>query len=256
VGVIANALFAQNYYFGPSKWHLGLMGHSWSLAVEEHFYLLLPIFLMGLMALRRGRADPFSAILYLFVPISGVCLAFRYFLLPPGVYRIVAPTHMRIDSLFAGVTLGYLYHFRPRWFANLTGHYALVVAFLCCLPAVFLSSWDRRMQTIGLTGLFVGFSFLLAWAIDRKPRSPIGMAVMERAARIGEYSYSIYLWHWILSLAFIQAKPSAMLFWSYITLSLAVGILISRLVEMPALALRNRVLPVSPAMTVSTVVLR
>jgi peptidoglycan/LPS O-acetylase OafA/YrhL len=250
-GVIANALFVQNYFFGPSKWHLGLMGHSWSLAVEEHFYLLLPVFLMGLMASRKGRADPFSAIPYLFIPVCVVCLALRYFLQPPGVYRIVAPTHMRIDSLFAGVTLGYLYHFRPRWFAYMTGHYALVVTFLCCLPAVFFSSWDRRMQTIGLTSLFVGFSFLLAWAIDRKPRSPVGMAVMQRAARIGEYSYSIYLWHWILSLVFIQAKPTAMLFWSYIALSLAVGIVISRLVEMPALALRNRILPVSPARTVS-----
>jgi peptidoglycan/LPS O-acetylase OafA/YrhL len=82
------------------------------------------------------------------------------------------------------------------------------------------------------------------------------MAVMERTTRIGEYSYSIYLWHWIPSLVFIQLKPTAILFWLYIALSLTVGILISRLVEMPALALRNRVLPVSPAMTVPTLALR
>jgi peptidoglycan/LPS O-acetylase OafA/YrhL len=245
-GVLANALFVQNYFFSPSKWHLGLLGHSWSLGVEEHFYLLLPLILMALIALRRRSVDPFSSIPTLFVAISATCLAFRYFFEPPGVYRIVAPTHMRIDSLFAGVTLGYLYHFKPSWFARLTGHYALIVFLICCLPAAFLSSWDRRMQTFGLTGLFVGFSFLLAWAIDRSPRNRAAKVLMRRLAEIGEYSYSIYLWHWILSLMFNQAPMTALFFWAYIVLSLAVGILMSKLIEMPMLVVRNRILPALP----------
>ncbi len=242
-GVLANALFVQNYFFSPSKWHLGLLGHSWSLGVEEHFYLLLPLILMGLIAFRKRSVDPFNSIPWLFVAISAVCLALRYFFEPPGIYRIVAPTHMRIDSLFAGVTLGYLYHFKPGWFARLTGHYALIVSLVCCLPAVFLSSWDRRMQTFGLTGLFVGFSFLLAWAIDRSPRNEAAKALMRHVAAIGEYSYSIYLWHWILSLVFNQAPATALFFWAYILLSLAVGILMSKLIEMPMLAVRNKILP-------------
>lgn len=243
-GVLANALFVQNYFFGPSKWHLGLLGHSWSLGVKEHFYLLLPLVLMGLIALRKRAVDPFSSIPWLCFAISIICLALRSFFEPPGIYRIVAPTHMRIDSLFAGVTLGYLYHFKPGWFARLTGHYALVVSLVCCLPAVFLSSWDRRMQTFGLTGLFVGFSFLLAWAIDRSPRNHVAKVVMKQLAAIGEYSYSIYLWHWILSLVFSLAPATALFFWAYIFLSLAVGILMSKLIEMPMLAIRNRILPV------------
>jgi peptidoglycan/LPS O-acetylase OafA/YrhL len=242
-GVLANAFFVQNYFFWPSKWHLAWMGHSWSLGVEEHFYLLLPILLIGLMALRKRSTDPFKSIPHLFILIAALCLAFRCLLQPPGVYRIVAPSHMRMDSLFAGVTLGYLYYFRPRCFATLTGHYGLVITFLCCLPAAFLSSWDRRMQTIGLTGLFVGFSFLVAWAVDRKPRSRLGATVMNCSAQIGQYSYSIYLWHWTLAIAFLQVKTTAAVFWSYIALSLAVGILASKAIEMPILALRNRVLP-------------
>ncbi len=40
-------------YLQP-KWN-----HTWSLAVEEHFYLLLPSLLAGLLWFRRGSADPF-----------------------------------------------------------------------------------------------------------------------------------------------------------------------------------------------------
>jgi peptidoglycan/LPS O-acetylase OafA/YrhL len=47
--IIADALFVQNY--ADSLWH-----HTWSLAVEEHFYILLPAVLAGMLRLDRRSA--------------------------------------------------------------------------------------------------------------------------------------------------------------------------------------------------------
>jgi peptidoglycan/LPS O-acetylase OafA/YrhL len=246
-GVLANALFLQNYFFEHSPWHVGLMGHAWSLAVEEHFYLVLPLLLIGLARSKRSSPDPFSAIPYLFLAIGLICLGLRCFTLPAGTYRVVAPTHMRIDSLFAGVLIGYFRCFRKESFRRLASPLALVLAGLFCLPAFFTTSESRWMQTFGLTGLYVGFSFLVAWAVAKKPMEGIAGTAAKAAAAVGRYSYSIYLWHWILSLLFWPVRTSVLAFWFYIALSIAVGIVMATLVEIPCLAVRERLLPAGQA---------
>jgi peptidoglycan/LPS O-acetylase OafA/YrhL len=244
-GVFANAVFLQNYFFQHSPWHLDLMGHAWSLAVEEHFYLILPLLLMGLGRLRRNADDPFSAIPYLLLAEGIVCLGFRYFTLPVGTFRVVARTHMRIDTLFTGVVIGYFYCFRKESFRKLSGPIAPVLAGLFCLPAFFTTSESRWMQTFGLTGLYVGFSFLVAWAVAREPiEGPAGIPA-KAAAAVGRYSYSIYLWHWLLSDLFWTVRASALAFWCYVALSISLGIVMATLVEIPCLTIRERLLPSS-----------
>ena len=238
--VAVSAVFAQNYYAGTTY---KLLAHTWSLAVEEHFYLLLPLLLMLFIAV-RGSREPFRAIPALFAALALLCLSFRCFMLPTQTDAHM--THMRIDSLFAGVTLGYLYHFRRTIFDRLAGHYALPLALALCLPVTLFDERAPGIQTFGLSGLFVGFSFLLAWAIVRTPRSSVGRAVCRVAARVGFYSYSIYLWHTILVDAFdYYPTLSAAKFWTYIATTVLVGIAMGHLVEMPYLALRERLFPPS-----------
>lgn len=137
----------------------------WSIAVEEHFYILLPVLLILLA--RRRSPNPFTAIPIIFVVLVVACLAFRYFELAPGQYAFM--THMRMDSLFAGVTLGYLYYFRPNLFDKISGRSALVGAIIFCLPAVLFPS--QAMQTLGLTSMLIGFGLLVAWSVGRSPRT-------------------------------------------------------------------------------------
>jgi peptidoglycan/LPS O-acetylase OafA/YrhL len=239
-GFATASLFVQSYFphQGPE-----MLGPTWSLAVEEHFYLLLPIVLMLLIAFTPKRpGNPMAAIPYLFIVLSVACLAARC-LSPDMNSHLVAnrATHMRIDSLFAGVTLGYFYHFRRSWFQKLTGNYALAVAFVCCLPAAFLEEGTFLMRTVGLSSLFVGFSFLVAWSVVRSPRSKWGQILVGSAAKIGVFSYSIYLWHRILSILFLHYYGnSALGFWLYIVAAIVLGVAMAKLVEMPSLALRDR----------------
>jgi peptidoglycan/LPS O-acetylase OafA/YrhL len=151
---------------------------------------------------------------------------------------------MRVDGLFGGVTLGYLNHFKPRWFAKLTGNYALPIAALLLSPVIFFEQQDHRIQRFGLTGIALGFIFIVAWAVVRTPESKMGQRVAAGFASIGLYSYSIYLWHTAIADAFISHPPSTFLkFWSYILCCIVGGMAMAYLVEIPYLRLRDRLFP-------------
>jgi len=215
-----------------------LLTHIWTLAVEEHFYVALPLLLILLTKLRRSR-DPFRAIPHLFIVAAALCLVFRWFC-PPD--RPPWATHMRMDSLFAGVFLGYLYHFRPSSFEKLAGYHSLVLAVAFCLPAAFLDARSRVMQSFGLTALFIGCGFLVAWSVGRTPKNVIGAAIAKIAAKVGFYSYSIYLWHTVVCEWFLW-KNTALAFWAYLVTAIVVGIAAATLIELPALALREKWFP-------------
>jgi peptidoglycan/LPS O-acetylase OafA/YrhL len=232
---IVASLFLRNYFPNNSPF----FAHIWSLAVEEHFYLLLPMVLALLSVLhRRSEREPFRLLPLIFAGAAIVCLGLRLVAGTPAAY--LWETHLRIDSLFGGVTLAYFYHFRQQWFERMTGHYALIIATLCCIPAVLLEERSRTMQTFGLTTLFVGFSFLVAWAVVRSPNTYLSSLAAKVAARIGFYSYSIYLWHRLLAFVFSPKSGSAAAFWIYMGLAIMVGISMSKLVEMPVLRLREK----------------
>ena len=55
----------------------GVWDHTWSLAVEEHFYIFLPIFLSILARLSSNREDPFRSIPRAAAVIAVLCLIFR-----------------------------------------------------------------------------------------------------------------------------------------------------------------------------------
>jgi len=237
-GFLACAAFLQNYLTKSPIVASGVFVHLWSLAVEEHFYLLLPALLV-LLATRKVR-DPFRAVPYIFAGLAAICLVLRVLTVRAGGQ--VWMTHLRIDSLFAGVTLGYFYSFRQEVFRKLTGHSALVFGVVFCSPALFLEGGSEFMKTVGLTGLLLGFSLIVAWAVDRRPRSSLGMAISKRAASLGFYSYSIYLWH-TYSVATFYPTRSVFSFWLGIGFALMLGYAMALLIELPFLRLRQRLFP-------------
>lgn len=205
---LSEMLYVQNY--GPFIWR-----HTWSLAVEEHFYILLPVFLLLLIRYSPNRDDPFRAAPWAFLAVAAACLGFRIatILRLSGsdlrewtVYRaVLATTHCRMDSLFFGVLLGYLQHFRPEALEELLGPARnrlalalLAVALLsCCL---FLSVQHPLMLTAGLTLLYLGFGAVLVLCLHVQGVLPKGFArpfeqMGKGFAYVGMYSYSIYLWH-------------------------------------------------------------
>ena len=100
------------------------------------------------------------------------------------------------------------------------------------------------MYTVGLTANLVGFSapLLLVCALN----SP-SLGGLRPLARIGFYSYSIYLWHWVIS----KLLPTSgfVSFWSYAAISIIIGIGAAKLIESPVLQFRDRYFPSRRAVT-------
>jgi peptidoglycan/LPS O-acetylase OafA/YrhL len=234
--IVASLFFVQNYL--PESLLPTIVGHTWSLAIEEHFYIALPLLFIALSYNRRR--EPFTPIPVIFVLTTITCLALRCFTMAPG--DTPWGTQLRVDSLFAGVMLGYLYHFRRTSFDRLTGNFALPIAAMCCLPAAFFNVQSRIMETVGLTALYIGFSFLLAWSVVRAPTNRVAQAFLAPLAKIGFYSYSIYLWHTFIGRAVEISSPSFGFgaFWLYVGLCIGIGIVLSKTVEHPYLALREK----------------
>jgi peptidoglycan/LPS O-acetylase OafA/YrhL len=225
---LADFTFMGAYF--PAFW-----GHGWSLSVEEHFYFALPlVLLLSLWARSRDlRWIPVA------LPIvCAICLVLRYrYALTHSTFYGITQSHLRIDSLFAGVTLGWLKHFRRLevrrpWIFAVLG-FALLIPTFVGLSAI-------AAATFGYLSLTLAFSCLLVAALNCD-----WLSHLKPLAKIGLYSYSIYLWHWPIAQLFAGTlRLSCVTFWIYLATSVFFGILMARSIESPALALRDRLLSV------------
>jgi peptidoglycan/LPS O-acetylase OafA/YrhL len=255
-------LFYQSYHW----W--GLWSHTWSLAVEEHFYILLPGLLLFLLWTQKQKVslNPFRVLPVVWAILAVLCLVERSYLayalsnVSSGYIRF--STHVRIDSLFFGVFLGYLHHFHPAALRTATAERWSRLLLLFC-SALLVSTCisfrvdSRFMLSFGLTALYLGFGGILILVLYSDHGETVGLrwrlqkfGLGDLLAYIGMYSYSIYLWHAMVTLHFRTflrliwpTVGNNAIFWGYIMTSLIAGVLLSRLIEYPALNLRDRFFP-------------
>src|ERR1044072_898451 len=237
---LPNLIFIQNYtgYWWP---------HSWSLAIEEHFYLLLPLLLIVLGRKSLKHKLP----LIIFLICSGVLLLRIATYLSGWVewQSFYYPTHMRLDALAFGVFLGYAHHYQPSQFISVARRWPLLLAAVPLIGIAILFPLERSMEavTVGFTVLYLGYGALVIIAAAY-PEAGKNLAPVRLLAWCGVYSYTIYLAHSAISLipAFSSDStaeniwPVRLLFW---TLSIAGAVFLSFAVERPFLRWRQRVQP-------------
>jgi peptidoglycan/LPS O-acetylase OafA/YrhL len=246
--LICEALFVQNY--GPALWW-----HTWSLAVEEHFYLGCALLVLFLTRRARGEKDPYRSIPVIFLAVAAASLAARVVqgLAAPFTYAThLFPTHLRLDGLMFGVCLSYLHHFKPRILASLAGgrESALLGLGLALLAPGFLFPVESTflMYTLGLTGLYLGSGLLVLVLVERGLPD---RRLIRALAFLGAYSYSIYLWHLMVRFlvedgfrALLHRPPgSPLAVLTYLVGAPVVGIAMAKLVEFPVLRWRDRLFP-------------
>jgi peptidoglycan/LPS O-acetylase OafA/YrhL len=246
---------ASEFLFFQSYWP-GVWSHTWSLAVEEHFYFLLPIVLSVILESHgqsRRALKPVVAVAVC-VLICVFCLRLANWLLQPSFAHQthLFPTHLRLDSLAFGVLLSHVYHFHRIRFVETLGPWRWVListAALLLVPAfVFPLETTPFIFTCGLTMFYAAGGMLVAGVLlCRLPRS----RAVAWPAMLGSYSYSIYLWHVFVAtwaLPFIErASGTPFSFGAtaalYVVGSLALGVLMAKLIEVPALRFRDRWFP-------------
>ncbi len=166
----------QGYFADPTKEMPFL--HTWSLAVEEQFYLFYPLILLFLI---KGRVLVLAVIMALSFIVSelGASNSFHFaFYLTPS----------RIWELGAGALLTWLPHTYPvRWINRVMEYsgFALIVG-----AAIYLTP---QSAFPGVNALFpvVGAMLIIA---SQGPR----FLAWRPLVYVGKISYSLYLWHWPL----------------------------------------------------------
>lgn len=224
--LLHEALFVQNYT--PHIW-----GHTWSLAVEEHFYLGLPLLVVLLGRKRLHWIPIITTCAILVCGVSRVYVGYHGGSTEDVVYR----THLRVDALLAGVSISYWYHFRStlfhrlsRWWLGAIGFGFVALNLLSPDPVPHVRAWLTIANIIG-------FSCILVWSMTRWR---VRFALLEQ---IGFYSYSIYLWHLLCAGIWRQYTPTVFRFSGNILTAVVVGITMAILVETPVLRMRDRWFP-------------
>ncbi|SHF62547.1 acyltransferase family protein [Geodermatophilus nigrescens] len=236
--LLSAGLFVWDYSPAADGWWLG---HTWSLAIEEQFYLLWPL---ALAFLRPQRAV-WIAVAYL-VAAPAIRLG-NYVLVESARDDVWMMFHARADALLLGCLLALLPTAYPAAWARLRGLAGARATVPLALVAIVGSSllskrfggyWELPF---GLTVVTLGGGVLLLVAVTRETPSVFTRVLRWRVlTAVGLISYSLYLWQQLflapedIALPVVGTTPLA------VPAAFAAATLSYLLVERPFLRLKDR----------------
>nr|WP_319566118.1 acyltransferase family protein [uncultured Rhodoferax sp.] len=229
--VIFSLTFLSNFKFqheagyfdaeSHEKWLL----HTWSLATEWQFYILLPLILVALWKWHADRRYILVAI------VIGLFSSLALSIITTPIWPTAAffLLHSRAWELLAG---GLIYLLEKRYSFTLFQRSALEFAGLALILGAILSlnvdsSWPGWLAVVPVAGSAV---VLLA----NRPTSIWTNNLM--AQWLGTRSYSLYLWHWpvVVALNFMDLSTDHKAIAVGLIITLLLGQLSYQFVEMPA----------------------
>ncbi len=253
VDALGALTWTQNWviiHVGGTTWALHhsitLFDHLWSLAVEEQFYLVWPIVLVGLLRVIPRRWMRIAAVLVL-IALSATSMGLAGATV--GYFRSDA----RAFELLGGAVLA-MWGWRPT--ARAAGVLAVMGLGLIVVITFTSSPTDGWLYPWGLLASTIVFAGLVA-ATTRPPRWM--SAVLGRPAQaIGRVSYGIYLWHIpvirIITPGRTHLGPVPLALVRLVALS-AIVVASYRFIEQPIRTRRWRITPLRVAVVVVVVAL-
>ena len=191
----ATVLFSSNWQFMQLSNYFDIAAnlkpllHTWSLAVEEQFYVVFPLFLIAVFRWSRGR------LLHWLVALTVLALfkSLWAFHRAPLAAFYLAPNRA-IELLIGALPAVYaLPRLRPRWRRELATGTGLLLILGCVIGYDDMTpfpGWHALVPCVGAALIIYG---------GRDGESTVRSMLTYAPVRyIGVISYALYLWHWPL----------------------------------------------------------
>jgi peptidoglycan/LPS O-acetylase OafA/YrhL len=240
--------FTQNFGLAYGQ----TFSHSWSLCIEEQFYLLLPLAVLALA--RSGFPLRLAWTLLVGAIAAGMATRAAAFLLyghDAFSAEVYYSSFCRADELLPGVAIALLRNFHPHAFARLLRHAnALCAAGLTASVGILTCihlDWPTTLvtSTFGFSLLAIGFGLLTCAALS--PACILNRIDIPGASQLALWSYAVYLVH---KPVFMVLRPqlerlhvdtgAPLTIVAVMAAGIAGGWLLYRCVETPFMRLRAR----------------
>ncbi len=196
--------FTQN--LGLNLKDFGTFSHAWSLCVEEHFYLILPLILILFQLIKCFKESYWLLIaLFLFGFVIRI-YSFNQLYLPKIIddnswlywYKFIYyPTYNRLDGLLVGVLIAGIYWFKPLIWSKISkfGNLFILLGLIVLTGAYFLC-YDQMTfyaSVFGFPLVAIGYGFIVVGAVC--PTSFLYKWNSKLTTFIATLSFAIYLTH-------------------------------------------------------------
>jgi peptidoglycan/LPS O-acetylase OafA/YrhL len=231
VTFVSNIFFWRTSgYFEPAS-ELKPLLHTWSLSVEEQYYLIFPLIITLLWKFKRN----YILFTLIIICIGSMVFAQTYAISNPNFAFFALPT--RIWELLIGAFVSFYLNQKKYYSSSiLANQIGSIIGFSLIALSIYLFDSKTTYPSLYTLAPTIGAAMLIIFAT---PKTMIGMMLSSRLlSSIGLLSYSMYLWHQpLFAFARHSLEPSSALMFALMLAILSLSFLSWKYVETP---FRNR----------------